>query len=180
LEKLYTKEISRKEIAIIVVENLWKTSTNKNMNKRKKKHRNLYFEASYEILKDYCQNSLRLEVVERHHIADEISYWDREITINSQHNIETKVYVLLHEMGHALAARGKYYAYKHSRANKKYARNVIDKVATVGEEFEAWDRGLMLAKRLGIQINRDKFDHEKSISLATWFKWALKRGNQEY
>ena len=102
----------------------------------------------------------------------------REIVINSSLGIEKKLYILIHEIGHILirknwkkfekefsAHAGKYYDGRVTRS-KKF------RVSTVEEEFEAWKRGLRLAKKLGATVDESKFNNFKCECLMSYINWA--------
>ena len=61
------------------------------------------------------------------------------------------------------------YAYK---ATKRQEKTKKCKVSVIGEEYEAWKRGRKLAKRLDIEVNKDKFDLAMTRALMSYFKWA--------
>ncbi len=83
---------------------------------------------------------------------------------------KNQVYSLLHECGHALAFSSKGYKdnfptmhtlrFKEAPVNKR--RNVF-KCEEIAEEWDAWKRGFNLAKRIGIDLDReDYYNHEES------------------
>ena len=47
------------------------------------------------------------------------------------------------------------------------------RVFTVIEEVEAWKRGLSLANRLGIAVNKDKWNRDVARALKLYMKWCL-------
>ena len=46
------------------------------------------------------------------------------------------------------------------------------RVAVLSEEIEAWKRGELLAKRLGIEINSEKFDRVRADAIMSYVEWA--------
>lgn len=87
------------------------------------------------------------------------AYWDmsREIIVNSRFCDETKCYIILHEAGHYL------YSIDHSGGRPTQRVKAIEPQSDspvhhrhehalnlLKEEYEAWDRGLKLGRRLGI------------------------------
>ncbi len=83
------------------------------------------------------------------------------------------VFTMLHELGHAINRSKKSFSYKSWRISELGESITVDKVATVQimrEEIEAWETGLKLAKKLGIEINRKEFDRYASNCLMKYMK----------
>ena len=88
-------------------------------------------------------------------------------------NPKNQVYSLLHECGHALAYESKGYqnrfptlAKHRFKTAKVNPRTNTYKVESILEEYDAWARGLALADRLGIEL--DKEDYGKYAS-----RWVM-------
>ena len=86
---------------------------------------------------------------------------------------KNQVYSLLHECGHALAYESKGYqnrfptlAKHRFKTAKVNPRTNTYKVESILEEYDAWARGLALAERLGIEV--DKEDYGKYAS-----RWVM-------
>ena len=86
---------------------------------------------------------------------------------------KNQVYSLLHECGHALAYESKGYqnrfptlAKHRFKTAKVNPRTNTYKVESILEEYDAWSRGLALAERLGIEL--DKEDYGKYAS-----RWVM-------
>ena len=62
------------------------------------------------------------------------------------------------------------YAFK---ATKRQEKTKKYKISVIGEEYEAWRRGRKLAKRLNIEVDKNKFDLVMTRNLMTYFKWAV-------
>lgn len=94
------------------------------------------------------------------------------IEINSSASLEKQVYCLLHECGHALIFdNGSFWEYdkKNLLQNKETSLN---KVYTVIEETEAWERAFKLATRLKIPIDKQKWENEVIDAMKKYIKWA--------
>jgi hypothetical protein len=94
------------------------------------------------------------------------------ISISSTRSKETQLHILLHECGHVLV---------HNNGDKMNCRKIyneyseqskIYKVFTVIEEIEAWSRGLKLAERLSIPINKTKWNRDVSRAIWKYMDWA--------
>ena len=101
---------------------------------------------------------------------------ENRIEINGRCNPEVQLLWLLHECGHALIDRND------KRITRGIAlgvdpedkRSLVARVILVDEEFEAWSRGLALAERLGVTINKLLYGKQRAHSVATYFKWAIR------
>jgi hypothetical protein len=100
----------------------------------------------------------------------------KQVHINSRNHAEKRLYILLHECGHVLINHGrKDRVYSLSRETEAIVGDRVSKkrrVAVLSEEIEAWKRGERLAKRLGIQINEEKFDKIRTESIISYVAWA--------
>ncbi len=109
---------------------------------------------------------------------DEFHRQYKRICINSSLGIEKRLYSLLHECGHLLIQDNK------KNYSKEYAshvsvwsdgrKNKTDKykISLIGEEYEAWKRGARLAKRLGIKLNKDRYEQYKAHCIMSYLHWA--------
>ena len=104
---------------------------------------------------------------------DSIDRASRVIEINSNNSEQTQLYVLLHECGHALIYKNKS-GFGVENVFEMYSENSsIYKVFRVIEEVEAWRRGLSLASRLGIDIDRVKWDRYVARAIKKYMDWAI-------
>ena len=104
----------------------------------------------------------------------------KSIYIEGKHGLEIKTYLMLHELGHhelrkdwkTFTKRFPATAYAEEvhliTRDKKYKRRDTYVVASLEEEFAAWDEGLKLGKKLGIKINEDKWVEFKSKCLKSY------------
>ena len=105
-------------------------------------------------------------------------WWDKEIEICSRLSPETQLHDLLHECGHLILHlnHAKYRErfpfsdmtedlknLRHRKSRRKSKRYKVDEIA---EEIEAWEQGRKLAKRLNIQLNKEKF--HKDMTEGVW------------
>ena len=103
---------------------------------------------------------------------DSVALADRIVSINTTRSTETQLYILLHECGHVLIHNNDHIiGYREVQENFK-ERSDIHKVFQVMEEAEAWKRGRFLARRLGIEINEEKWNKDLSRALNKYIKWA--------
>lgn len=112
------------------------------------------------------------------------TYIDKTVTINAQIGIINQMMFLLHELGHFLLEESKTYLsnYPYGWKSKVYSNPrrqtaCIHRLDVVGEEFEAWTRGRMLAERLGIDLDREKFDAVRVVTLRSYLEWVLRVGD---
>jgi hypothetical protein len=102
----------------------------------------------------------------------------RTVRVNSKYTPQTRLYVLLHELGHFLICdqRGARDRFPRGwdRGGLKQAKSRLARTDIVLEEVEAWDRGLRLADRLGVWYDRAAFDRCRSDRLRSYFAYALR------
>ena len=132
-----------------------------------------YYEKEFNNLVAYCKQ-LGWNVIEGHKLDDAVLFETKEITINSQRRPEIKLYRLLHEIGHILFSKTKNYEFRSTSMYCKTTdkRKNTDKVETLEEEFGAWARGLLLAERRGIFVDKEQFDKDKAACIMTYMRWA--------
>ena len=107
----------------------------------------------------------------------------RRIEVSAHMAPVLQLYILLHELGHFLI-EDEGPTYVADRFPNGYRRIMDDvpgrgplhKVDVIAEEFDAWSRGLTLAKHLGIEVDRQVFDDVRARYLVSYFKWATRRG----
>lgn len=104
------------------------------------------------------------------------------IKIEGKYPIESKVYLLLHELGHH-QLRKDWAKFKKTlpivafaehihifRNVGKYKRRITYSISCVEEEFKAWEEGYKLAQKLGVKINLKKWNDLKSKCLMTYVR----------
>ena len=108
-------------------------------------------------------------------VEDSVWYANKRIYINSRQHIQNRLYALLHECGHILVNdnRDRVYELSYQATGEGRVRPSKQKrVAILAEEFEAWKRGERLADRLGIEINTEKYDQERTRAIMSYIEWA--------
>lgn len=105
-------------------------------------------------------------------------YVPKLIRIQGGHTAEIQVYFLLHELGHHLlrcdwVEFAKNFPITHYAENNgvKYRRRISYLVASVEEEYKAWDEGLKLAERLGIPVCSEKWEKLRSKCLMGYIRF---------
>ncbi|MAG25824.1 hypothetical protein CMI47_09625 [Candidatus Pacearchaeota archaeon] len=101
---------------------------------------------------------------------------DREakiVSINSTRSLETQLYTLLHECGHVLVSESDNIVNGAEEVLGKYGEKTkIYKTFTVIEEVEAWKRGLKLAGRLHVPVDKKKWNRDVARAITSYMKWA--------
>lgn len=110
-------------------------------------------------------------------MVDSTVFAERVVYINTRQHAENRLYTLLHECGHVLvdSTRNGDRVYKLSGQAWSEARDrpsQAKRVAMLTEEIEAWKRGERLALRLGIAIDKTKYDLARTMALMTYVRWA--------
>ena len=106
---------------------------------------------------------------------------DREIVYSLRtKKKKNQMYSLLHECGHALAYDSKGYKNRFPTMSKRRfktakvnSRTNAFKVEQIIEEHDAWERGLKLAKRLGIEIDKDDYTKYASRWVMSYIRKAV-------
>tara|TARA_R110002110_G_scaffold297366_1_gene511475 strand:+ start:85 stop:531 length:447 start_codon:yes stop_codon:yes gene_type:complete len=135
--------------------------------------------AGYCAVWEYAVNRLGYEVYEGPELLDVCMSDVKEINICSRKGIEKKLYGLLHECGHALIRENWTKFQKefpaHAACGYDRRKNRTDgyRVSLVEEEYEAWKRGKRLAKRLGIELDEERFEKHKTKCLMSYMHWAV-------
>jgi len=104
---------------------------------------------------------------------DAIDRDSKFVSINSTRSLETQLHVILHEAGHLLVEKSDSITNGIPEVLSKYSeKSKIHKTFTVIEEVEAWKRGLKLANRLGIKINKEKWNKDVARAIYKYMLWA--------
>lgn len=104
---------------------------------------------------------------------DSVDTSSKIVSINTTRTLETQLYILLHECGHVLIHNNEDVVKYRDIQERFQERTVINKVFTVMEEVEAWKRGKLLARRLGINIDEEKWNKDVTRALHKYMKWAV-------
>jgi hypothetical protein len=104
---------------------------------------------------------------------DSVDFESKLISINTTRSTEIQLYTLLHECGHVLSHNNGGVLDTKDVINKYGEKTRIHRVFTVIEEVEAWKRGLSLAGRLGISVNKKKWDKTIARALKKYMEWCL-------
>ena len=98
------------------------------------------------------------------------------IKIGTRFTIKNQLYILLHESGHHLCRisqeRNRIFDWGGEGSNQ------LERAKIIEEEYEAWNRGLKLSKRLGIEIDQMDWEKFKARLLETYFRWAAEKGTR--
>jgi hypothetical protein len=104
---------------------------------------------------------------------DSVDRIAKVVSINTTRSEETQLYIILHECGHILVAESDIIVNGIDEVLEKYSySSKIYKTFTVIEEVEAWKRGLALARRLKIPINKKKWNRDVSRAIYKYMLWA--------
>lgn len=104
---------------------------------------------------------------------DSVDRIAKVVSINTTRSEETQLHIILHECGHVLVAESDLIVNGSSEVLDKFSdSSKIHRTFTVIEEVEAWKRGLALAKRLQIPINKEKWNRDVSRAIYKYMLWA--------
>lgn len=108
-------------------------------------------------------------------IRDLVDYEKKEILLRK--NQKNLIYSALHECGHVILCNDKSYSKKYKSLLKaemydaRHYKSNIYKYKKIKEEIEAWEKGLKLAKKLGIKINIDDYEIYASKYIMSYAKY---------
>ena len=104
---------------------------------------------------------------------------EKKICVSKRLNKQNKLYSALHECGHLLVQRNVFSYEKRYKSqvdglfDKRKCRSLRWRIDFLKEEYDAWDRGYKLAKRLKIPIDREKYYNYASKCLGTYCRWVI-------
>ena len=139
-------------------------------------HRNL-LQVYYNMVVRYAEDVLGYMVIEGPNHVDRCMPDVKIIKIYSLNGVESRLFALLHECGHALIRRNhdsfkaKYPAHAEHDGDRR-KESAAFRLSTLEEEIDAWKRGWNLAKRLGLSIDRGAWDKQRTKFLMTYVVWA--------
>lgn len=102
--------------------------------------------------------------------SSHVCFRTNTIYLNKKSSLELICYTFLHEIGHVLAmSRKKTYAERFGLVFVGFgASTLTSRVVQIEEEYDAWEKGLKLAKKLGLKLNRRKFETHKARCILTY------------
>lgn len=106
---------------------------------------------------------------------DCVDYNEKEVVIyKNKHNPKHLIYSALHECGHVVIGnRDNYHLdyksiVKADSVDGRHYRSNLYKYKKLKEEIDAWEEGYILAKELGIRINKDDYDKYAARNFVTY------------
>lgn len=115
------------------------------------------------------------------YVSRDISYsFGNIINIKNARSLRSMLYALLHECGHVLVGDKDErfelgYRQVGGTGSRKHAPH---RVAVLDEELEAWDRGRKLARRLGIKLDKRRFEIVKASHVVTYCMFVLNKNRK--
>ena len=136
----------------------------------------------YKQLTDFLMNHLGYEEEIHVEISPDVNneYWigERLITINSKQTSKKKFFCLIHEIGHYTLRKKREFNmrfpkdYVKEDKQKKTKQFVVD---TLREEVLAWEEGLNYAEGLGIDVDMESYNRQRTAALYKYIEWAVKK-----
>jgi hypothetical protein len=116
---------------------------------------------------------------------DSVCFEERTVYINSKTTKNAQLSTLLHECGHVHIFMERQRCKRRRCGGATWSQwkrlpdtnrlPLKDKILTVAEEIEAWDRGLDLRKKLRIRVPLRTYRMVQTRSLMTYVRWCGKR-----
>lgn len=104
-------------------------------------------------------------------------YLPGNVTVNFSLYPERQLHVLLHECGHhviAEKASNMRFWRGYEEDDPTHKKTTAHRIDVLHEELEAWHEGLQLSERIGIHIDRDRYNVSRSVYVKTYLKWVLR------
>lgn len=102
------------------------------------------------------------------------------VKVSSRALPEKQLCILLHECGHMLIGNRRQherYGMGHHQKDPDVRRTLHHRFDVLDEEMEAWFRGMKLARRLKIKLDKETFHSTRLSFLKDYVKWVLEPGN---
>lgn len=96
-------------------------------------------------------------------------------------SMQNRIYEILHECGHHICAKSslktsvRYKTQRKALKDRRSQRSIQYRVEILREEFEAWENGLELAKKLNIYVDIDDYQKYSSKQIASYCDWISRR-----
>ena len=123
-----------------------------------------------------CEKGIHVEIAPD--VSNELWIGEKLITINSKQTHKKKFFCLVHETGHYVLRRKREFKmrfpedYVKEEKQKKTKQFVVD---TLREEVLAWEEGLSYAEGLGINIDVESYNRQRTAALYKYIEWAVKK-----
>ena len=100
------------------------------------------------------------------------------IIYNKRLKLENQIYSILHECGHLIIQNSACYEKRYkiqaeALEDGRKKHSLRWRIDYLKEEFDAWDKGKQLAKKLGIEIDQEKYDKYAALWLKTYCQFAV-------
>ena len=111
---------------------------------------------------------------------------EKKICVSKRLNKQNKLYSALHECGHLLVQRNVFSYEKRYKSqvdgifDKRKCRSLRWRIDFLKEEYDAWDRGYKLAKRLKIPISKERYYDYASKCLESYCQWVVDKEWHKY
>lgn len=119
----------------------------------------------------------------RPHAEDMVDFGERLVSINASDPYPIRIASALHECGHVLI-----FLSRCRRPQKRFSGSTLKeqcllkgrrtprsraaRIACLQEELDAWDRGLDLAQRLGVRVNKRILEKDRVKALMSYVGFA--------
>lgn len=135
----------------------------------KYKFKNRKFPKDFQKVVDYIYTKKGI-AVQLSQMTNYMGHFTRVINIHHNYDLNNNgLYALLHECGHTLQPANNVgiNAYKNIDSDEHPKKFVLGRLMN---EIDAWDKGLQIAKELGLKIDISAWEREKENALITYLE----------
>ena len=123
-----------------------------------------------------CEEDIHVEIARD--VDNEWWVGERLIAINSKQTYKKKFFCLMHEVGHYILHQKIEFKMRFpedcvgAKGRKKTKRFVVDRLR---EEVLAWEEGLNYAENLGIEVDMESYNRQRTKALYKYIEWAVEK-----
>lgn len=108
-------------------------------------------------------------------VCSEADFSKKIINLRKYQDVEKRLYIFLHEIGHVILCSRKDYSTRFELVEQRNYATDGYKINRVEEEIEAWHEGFKFAQKHKVMIDKRKFERTKTKLIKSYLNWALGR-----
>lgn len=142
-----------------------------------------YKECMTKIKQWAAKKHIKFEVINNR--TEKFNFETNTVEYNTNISKEKQIFGILHELGHFLVNHNmltndrRYTTQLEAIYDKRKAKSHAYRIEVLREEFDAWERGANLAKRLKLPICLDRMKKDATKWILTYCDWIHRRNWKE-